>query len=220
MKVGFELTGRTALLIHADDVEKQDYVTEWQNDPKNKNLSQKGDDRSPAWKWMSYTYSNGECLTISQDNIMACLRDAGSMVTVKGQGKKSYKSLTQTGILLAEEHYPLLVNGKPIPMSKLEPLEDELDFTKHKQLVESLGFSLYIKRARVGASKHVRVRPRLNDWSVKGELETVGEDISLDTLTQLFDLAGRYKGLCDWRPSSGKPGPFGAFTSELKVVKR
>ena len=45
----YTLTGIAPLLHHKDDVELSDELSAWRLDPANKNLSVKGDDRSPAW---------------------------------------------------------------------------------------------------------------------------------------------------------------------------
>jgi hypothetical protein len=93
-------------------------------------------------------------------------------------------------------------------------------FSDHIKECRNLGFDLLVKRASVGSSKHVRVRPRFDEWQVRGSITVSEPAITQDVLEQLFELAGRYAGLCDWRPSSPKkPGPYGMFTAEVKPVK-
>jgi len=69
-EMSFELKGITPLLMHRDDVEAADEVKAWRADPKNKNISVPGDDRSPAWTWQIYCYSDGVHLAYPQENIM------------------------------------------------------------------------------------------------------------------------------------------------------
>jgi hypothetical protein len=46
------------------------------------------------------------------------------------------------------------------------------------------------------------------------------EMITEQILKTIFDAAGRYIGLSDWRPKSPKsPGQFGLFTSEVHIIK-
>jgi hypothetical protein len=58
MRYEFVLTGKTALLMHFDDVEWADAVKEWLLDPNNtkKKGENSGDDRRPAWVWTGYCY--------------------------------------------------------------------------------------------------------------------------------------------------------------------
>ena len=48
MKIRFDLTGITALLMHNDDFESSDLLNAWRKAPANKGISVAGDDRSPA----------------------------------------------------------------------------------------------------------------------------------------------------------------------------
>jgi hypothetical protein len=79
---------------------------------------------------------------------------------------------------------------------------------------------LFVKRARIGNAKHVRVRPRFDSWSVSGTLTVLDDSITTDVLERILTHAGAYAGVGDWRPSSPKsPGPFGRFTSTVKEVR-
>jgi hypothetical protein len=102
----------------------------------------------------------------------------------------------------------------------MESLEEirELPFSDQASAVRDLGFRLFVKRAAVGSSKHVRVRPRFDDWTVRGTATIVSPDLSLDIVNQLFELAGNV-GLGDWRPGGKTPGPFGMFTATIEQVK-
>ena len=92
MKVAFELTGEMPLLMHSDDVEAADELKEWRKDPANKDLSVAGDDRSPAWTWQTYLYSDGEHVTIPGANLMVNLRTAATQIILKKQ--KTFKELS------------------------------------------------------------------------------------------------------------------------------
>lgn len=214
MKFAFTLTGLSPLLFHADDVEKADALGEWRKDSHNKDVSKPGDDRSPPWTWQTYLYSDGDNLVLPQDNLSAALLSAGAGMILKG--RKSMKEASQTAVLLHEDFFTLLVNGKSIAISEIDKLS-KMTFQEQSEAVKELGFSLFVKRATVGSSKHVRVRPRFDNWSFKGTAEIVSQEMTEDSLRRMFDDAGFYKGLCDWRPGSPKkPGRFGRFKAELK----
>jgi hypothetical protein len=216
-RVNFELTGEMPLLMHWDNIEGGDTLKDWRQDPKNKNQSVPGDDRSPAWTWHTYLYNDGEHVTIPQDNLMSALMAGGTQVILKRQ--KTYKELSQSGILIASEHLRLEYGeGKQLTMAQVAALKD-LPFSKQAEECQKLGFRLFCKRAKIGNSKHIRVRPRFEQWRVSGQLQVISEDLPFDKLELIFNYAGR-AGLCDWRPSSPKrPGPYGMFTAKLKQVK-
>lgn len=108
------------------------------------------------------------------------------------------------------------INAQPPTLSSpIKSLLTERDFEKHQAAAEKMGFSLFIKRARIGTSKHIRVRPKFDNWSIRGELVVQDDQISEDVLQDILDTAGTYKGLGDWRPSSRKPGIFGTFTATV-----
>jgi hypothetical protein len=196
-------------------------MDEWQNDPANKKLSKAGDDRTPAWRWTGYLYHDGQTIGIPADNIRRCLMDGGVEVKVPGgKGSKTFKAQTQSGILIVEPYWPLTVDGSVLSMDPINDLMNCKSFAEHKQITSSLGFSLFVKRAKVGQSKHIRVRPRFNTWKTSGTVRVVDEQITTRVLTDMLTYAGLYKGLCDWRPGSPKsPGPWGMFTATVKEVK-
>lgn len=210
----FRITGETPLLMHQDDVMLSGELDEWRKAPENKNLSRPGDDRSPAWTWQTYCYCDGESLCIPSGNIMVCLRSAGTQMILKKQ--KTYREVTQSGLLIADEYCRLLVGGKQIPWSKIEALR-ELSFTDQVSAVRELGFSLFVKRAKVGQSKHIRVRARFDEWAIEGRITCRAPEITPETMKKLFELAGAV-GLCDWRPGCKTPGSYGMFSTELRAL--
>ncbi len=74
-----------------------------------------------------------------------------------------------------------------------------------------------MKRAKVGTTKHVRVRPRFENWTVRGELEVIAAELPFDIMEEIFNIAGRV-GLSDWRPGCKTPGAFGMFAAKLKKI--
>ena len=216
-----ELIGQTPLIMHKDNLSYGEKIKAWQKEPENKALSVSGDDRSPAWTWIGYLYHDGVTIGIDSDNIMTMLREGGSKV-LTGKGKETYKKATQSGILIDQQQFSLFANGKQIKFSKISKLIENNNFAEHIETAEKLGFELLVKRAKIGASKHVRVRPLFRNWTAIGSITVIDEELSGLTKTVLETIlrqAGALVGLCDWRPSSPKAsGTFGRFTSVVTEI--
>jgi len=215
-RASFELTGLMPLLMHWDNIEGGDELKQWRQDPQNKNQSVPGDDRSPPWTWQTYLYTDGSHVTMPQDNIMGALMYGGAQVILKKQ--KTFKELSQSAVLIATEHCKFEFGSKQLSMADVIGMR-KLPFAKQAETCQKLGLRLFCKRAKIGNSKHVRVRPRFDNWKVTGELEVASPDLPFETLQLIFNYAGK-SGLGDWRPSSPKrPGPYGMFSSVLKQIK-
>lgn len=223
MLVNFELTGQTALLMHADDVEAGDDLKVWRDDAKKRKESVAGDDRSPPWTWQTYLYSDGKYLAIPADNVMAAIRFAAAKIPLPGgKGSESFKRLSQSGILVNTEYCTFRNAGEQILMSDIARLKNQT-FAQQKKAVQDLGFDLFVKRAAIKGSnkKHVRVRAKFNQWSLTGTILVSEPKITFGVLEEMLQGAGRYAGLCDWRPSAKEsPGPHGQFAASLKRVDR
>lgn len=214
MQIAFELRGMMPLLMHADDVEAADLMGEWRKDPANKNVSVPGDDRSPPWTWQTYCYHDGEYLSMPAAAIAVCLRQAGTQLILKRQ--KTFKELTQSGMLIDQEYCEFRNGGKQIPVDLLHDIR-ELPFRQQADAVRQAGFRLFVKRAVIGRAKHVRVRPRFESWSVNGTATVTATELNIDVLRQIFSFAGRI-GLCDWRPGCKTPGTFGMFSATVDKI--
>jgi len=145
---------------------------------------------------------------------MVTLRYAGSQLTLKKQ--KTFKELSQSGLLITTETCQFLCNEKQVSMAEIMRMR-ERPFKDHVDGCRKMGFELHIKRAKVGNSKHVRVRPMFRNWSVIGEISVLKNEITDEILTQMFTLAGR-AGLGDWRPSGKTPGPYGQFAANVTPI--
>lgn len=215
------LTGKTPMLHHADDIEWADRMDAWKNDPANKKGSKPGDDRSPAFRWIGNLYHDGKVVALPSDNLMRAFMEGGAMVPVPGgKNGKTFKAQTQSGMLVVGSHWPLLVgdSNRSIPVAPVHALLTEKDFDKHKEHVEKLGFRLFLKRAKIGSSKHVRVRPIFEQWSAVGHVSVWDDQITMPVLKDVCSYAGSYKGLGDWRPGGKTPGSFGMFTATVKEM--
>jgi len=215
MRYEFTLTGISSLIVHADNIPAADDLMKWRKDPSNKSVSVAGDDRTPPWTWITYLYSDGKSLCMLSDAIMVALRFAGSKMTMKKQ--ESFKSATQSGIIILDEFLPILVNNEPILKSTIVALKN-LTFEKQAAAVEELGFKIDVRRATVARSKNIRCRPRFDAWSLNGVLDVSEQAITTAVLEQLFHIAGNRAGIGDWRPSAPKPGPFGRFETKLDPI--
>jgi hypothetical protein len=207
-----KLEGLTPLLMHWDNIDWADQMEQWKSDPANRKGSKAGDDRSPAFRWIGSVYHNGSEVCVASDNLSRCLMEGGAMVPVPGgKSGKTFKSQTQSGMRVDEMFVPLQVGGKTIPWKPISQLMVEPSFSAHIETAKKLGFRLFTKRARIGQSKHIRVRPRFEGWTLEFSISVWDDQITEDVLQSLFDYAGTYKGLCDWRPGSKTPGPYGMF---------
>lgn len=218
MRFEFTLTGQTALLMHYDDVPWADAIDAWRLDAANtkKKGEKSGDDRRPAWTWLGYCYHDGKNISMPSFNLTAAFKKAGARVPLGRQ--KTFKEIAVSGILFDQEHLAFTNNGKPVPVAKLLKLSDEPLFTKHIEVAAAHGIKLDVRRVPIGQSKHVRVRPRFEEWEVSGTLEVIASEIDAAILDAIFTQVGR-GGLCDWRPTSPRsPGPFGISKHKLKRV--
>jgi len=211
------ITGKTPLLMHWDNIEWADQMDKWKADPKNKAKSKAGDDRTPAYRWIGTVYHDGNVVSMPSDNLMRCLMEGGAMVPT-GKGTKTFKAQTQSGMMVGEPFWAFLLKGKQIPFAKISALTKEPDFDAHQRFAAAHGFILLVKRAKIGQRKHIRVRPQFDEWSTSGTLNVWDDQITTDVLLSIFEYAGRYKGLGDWRPGAKTPGPWGTFTAEIKEV--
>lgn len=216
------LTGLSPLLMHNDNLAFGEKLSSWRLDPANKELSVSGDDRSPAWTWLGYCYHDGQELGIPSDNLMTMFREGGAKVKT-GKNAETYKKQTQAGILVDQQQWRLILPTAPDGV-QIKPLWSALmgenEFGRHVEYAEANGFELLVKRAKIGAAKHVRVRPMFRSWSAVGSFTVVDEDqsgLSMPVLDRILSQAGALCGLGDWRPSSPKSsGTFGRFSAALQ----
>lgn len=214
------LTGTSPLIMHKADEVWADFVRKWQKDPKNRDMSVKGDDRSPAFTWLGKMYHDGKHVGVDADNLMTMFRDGGKRCPAP-KGKGTLKAATQSGITVDQLCWPITVNGKMIPVEPLMALKDETDFDKQTANAAQYGIELFPKRAaQTPTSRVLRVRPRFHNWSISGTITVVDPQLTQEVLQAILDHAGFFCGLCDWRPGAPKaPGQFGRFSAQLTEIK-
>lgn len=227
------LTGQSPMLMHADDVEWSDEMSEWKDKADNKKNSKAGDDRYPLYRWTGYLYHDGEHVALPTANLMTAIRDAASGVPIPGgKNGKTFKQDSVSGLGFVHafaDFYVVGADGKTgkVPTASIMELRDASKsaaaqgkdgFAKGRSVANRLGFDLDIRRASVGTSKHVRVRPRFDRWIVSAEVEVWDEKLA-QALPEIVAMGGR-RGLGDWRPSSPKkPGPYGRYLGECKEIE-
>lgn len=212
------LKGLSPILMHQDNPVFTESVKRWRINPENKGKSVNGDDQQPGWAWIGYLYHNSHVVGIPSDNLMTMLREGGAKVDT-GKAKTTFKRQTQSGLYIEETIWPLLLDtGKPVDFAAIrDTLGGEEDFSAHVPAVQSMGFDLMIKRAKVGMSKHLRVRPIFAaGWSCSGKIVVTDDTLTKKVLESILHMAGNYCGLGDWRPSSPfAPGRYGMFEAEV-----
>jgi hypothetical protein len=165
-----KIEGLTGLLLHNDNIDWADLMTRWQKDPENKGKSKAGDDRTPPWRWIGSLYHDGEHVVVPTDNIAVALR-AGA-VQIPMDGKKTYKEASQTCIFFPGDSWPIYANGQLVSWDEIVKLQNNnISFAEQCEAAKALGFTLSVKRARVGQSKHIRVRPRFDNWVMIGTVK-------------------------------------------------
>jgi hypothetical protein len=208
------LEGLTPLLMHQDNLGFTEKIKAWQNDPANREYSHAGDDRSPAWTWLGYLYHDTQRVGVPSDNLMTMLREGGAKVRT-GKGQETYKKQTQAGIMIDQQQWNLQIGKKTVDVEPFNTLIGNNDFNSHLEAAEAAGFELLVKRAKIGQSKHIRVRPLFRQWRLSGSLTVIDEELSGLTrsiVETILNQAGALVGLCDWRPASPKAGgTFGKF---------
>ena len=206
------------MMMHPDNIEWADEMEAWKQDPENKSKSKAGDDRTPAWRWLGNVYHDGEHIAVPSEAFMKCLMKAGAAV-LTGEGKKTFKAQTQSGIIPLEAFFKLETSGGYVLFSDLWKMQDEENFAVHKKWVEDFGMSLDVRRIPVGMAKHIRVRPRFNSWAFTAQVVVTDEMLTTDILKSILRIAGDRVGLLEWRPSAPRsPGPFGRFSVEVQEV--
>ena len=111
------------------------------------------------------------------------------------------------------------MSESPVPWDAVAALQAEPDFHSHEESVKKHGFALFVKSAKIGMSKHVRVRPRFDTWSANGTVTVFDDTITKDVLQMILTASGMYCGIGDWRPKGKTPGQFGKFTATVYEVK-
>lgn len=215
-----ELTGiAPGLVMHRDNIDWADEMEAWRADPDNKGKSRPGDDRHPAFTWIGSVYHDGETVALPGDNMARCLMEGGAQTPIPGaKHGKTFKAQTQSGMMSRDAFWKFYCDGREISWKLIEDMMKLPTIKEHQAACRESNMDLLIKRVRIGQAKHIRVRPWFRNWSATGVLSVWDEKITAATLTTILQQAGEYKGLCDWRPGSRTPGPYGRFRATVKEL--
>lgn len=221
MRFEFTLNGLCPLLMNYRNIDFEDDLAAWIGDKANAGMSKPGDDRTPSWTWQGRVYTNGVKIAFPQDNIMSCLKAAGSKIPAK---RGNYSKATQAFLMVTDEHCEFVGAKGEILCADYKKFTNE-PFSRQRDLVTDLGFSLMTKNCVNPSTRkaNVRVRPRFDRWAIRGMIDVRDTNqISPDRLREIFDVAGNMIGLGDWRPGPGPritPGPYGRFEAKLRQLK-
>lgn len=138
-----------------------------------------------------YTDDAG-AIGIPSTNLFACLREAGRYVKV--DAKKSVSTASSTvlpAVLSINEMFMPLTDGSGNP-AQWKP-------DVRRGMLDNAG-----KKVAVGL-----VRPMFKEWQIKCTLEVDSEELELEKVRKLLQIAGSKIGLCSFRPECN--GQFGRF---------
>lgn len=131
-----------------------------------------------------YKNKHGQ-IVLPEDVILGTIKSAAVDFKVPGKGKKTYKNYVDSGLEL---------DGDAV----LEPQTYEIDSRP-----------VVVQRSRV-----IRSRPRFDEWSSSFKVIVLDTDTWIDPFDKVYGgganlrdvimAAGKYKGLCDYRPRFGR----------------
>jgi len=127
-----------------------------------------------------YKDPNG-IICVPARNIKACIRDAAKEYKVPGKGKKTFKDYIKAGIIIEPEFVPIITNG----------VDPEKAWKIDKSFVVVQG------------SRILRARPRFDNWELEFTVKIIDPIIRPENLKEFLETAGKYVGLCDYRPEYG-----------------
>jgi len=128
-------------------------------------------------EWKKSLYKDDDGCYIPSEHFLGCLIKAGVNFRVKGKGQTTFKNFVKANFTIEPDH---------IPLGKSEP--DDI-FQKF----------VVVQRNRI-----LRSRPLFRKgWEVEFEL-ILQDDIDMEILKGLFEVAGSQYGIGDWRPKYGR----------------
>jgi len=114
-------------------------------------------------------------------NIKAAIRDAAKDYKVPGKGSKTFKEYVKAGIIVEPEYIPLIIpSGDPEKDWKVD-----------------------LRPVVIQGNRIMRARPRFDEWELEFTVHIIDPIIRGEDLKKFIEDAGRYKGLCDYRPEFG-----------------
>lgn len=121
-------------------------------------------------------YKNAKGFYEPSSHIEGSMLKAASNFKIPGRGKKTYKDLLKSALLIDPVEIPL------------KPQEYEIFSTP-----------VVVQRSRI-----VRSRPKFVDWSLEFTINITDEQLRPDVVKEILEFAGRNVGIGDWRPKYGR----------------
>jgi len=109
-------------------------------------------------------------------HIEGCLIKAAANFRIPGRGRKTYKDLMKSAIIVDPEEIPLT------------PQEYEI-----------FSAPVVISRSRI-----MRSRPKFNDWELEFKININDDQVKPELVKDILEHGGRNVGLGDWRPKYGR----------------
>lgn len=206
--------GETPLIMDADNIELQDALNNWVREHPTE--SKAGDDRTPPWRWKTKLHTDGEVVAMPCDMVVAAISYAGNELTLKG--RKTFKNVAVENICPLDDYYPLMIGNGRKHTLKLKDIEAvKGSYAEQEAAARKLGFRLFMARARPqGKSRHVRIRPRFDEYEFTVRLCVTGDMITREVLKQIVE---RMNAWGNWSRRQVRPGPFGKTKATLKKLK-
>jgi len=143
--------------------------------------SKRGKQHDPEKEAAAAVYRDAEGnIVVPMLNVLSALRKAAVDFRVAGKGKKTFKDYIYAGI-------------------RIEPMEIPLEYEPNGDKP----WAVDLRPVVVNRSRVMRARPRFDKWALEFMVQIVDPIISADSFGAILEAAGRYVGLCDFRPLFG-----------------
>jgi len=114
--------------------------------------------------------------------VLAAMREAAKEYKVPGRGKKSFRDYVFSGLRITPEMIPLQVPNGQDPEN---------------------AWKVDLRPVVVQKSRIMRARPKFDEWALEFEVEILDPIIRPANVKEFLEAAGKYIGLCDFRPLFG-----------------
>lgn len=151
---------------------------------------------TPDWsiEWYTHMFTEGDYLVQPARHIEGALIKAAALFRIKGQGKKTWKDTVNAYVRVSPENIIHHFEGEPV---KRPSINLNGDASQH--------LSVDSRRAKVGRAAILRHRLMVGEgWVLPFTVEVLDDQMRQEVLREIFDEAGRSKGISDHRPRYGR----------------
>ena len=121
-------------------------------------------------------FDEKETIVIPSLCILGCLRKSATNFKVPGRGRKTHKDFIYAGIKIESENIPLIAKKE---------------------------WKVDLQTVVIGSGRIVKARPRFDEWKLNFKIDILDIIITSTTLKEILVDAGKFNGLCDFRPLFG-----------------